>query len=75
MCRLFMTQCFIHLVCMLLLPKALRKYITPSRPYVIPSKGHVTPAIQIPARTQPSESVADGDISHKPGEVLVLCVA
>lgn len=68
-CRLFMLQCFVHLVGMLLLPRALRRYITPSRPYVIPSKAHVTPAVQIPARTQPAEISKDQNAIQ--GEVLL----
>ena len=66
-----MLQCFIHLVGMLLLPRALRRYITPSRPYVIPSKAHVTPAVQIPARTQPAEVVSGRDQNVIQGEVLL----
>ena len=70
-CRLFMLQCFIHLVCMLLLPKALRKYITPDRPYVIPSAAHVTPAIQISAKTQPAEADQAGSVDNVQGQALL----
>lgn len=65
--KLFMIQCFIHLVCMLLLPKALRKCITPDRPHIIPSTAHVTPAIQIPAKTQPAEADQSGTVDSVQG--------
>jgi hypothetical protein len=67
-----MIQCFIHLVCMLLLPKALRRYITPDRSYIIPSTAHVTPAIQIPARTQPAEADQTGNVENVQGQALLF---
>ena len=67
-----MIQCFIHLVCMLLLPKALRKCITPDRPHIIPSTAHVTPAIQIPAKTQPAEADQSGTVDSVQGQALLF---
>lgn len=67
-----MIQCFTHLVCMLLLPKALRKYITPDRPHTIPSAAHVTPAIQIPAKTQPAQADQAGSVDNVQGQALLF---
>lgn len=63
-----MTQCFIHLVCMLLLPKALRRFITPERPHIIPSTALGTPAIQIPAKTQPAEADQADSLDNVQGQ-------
>ena len=57
---------------MLLLPKALRKYITPDRPHIIPSAAHVTPAIQIPAKTQPAEADQAGSVDNVQGQALLF---
>jgi len=57
---------------MLLLPKALRRYITPDRPYIVPSTAHVTPAIQIPAKTQPAEADQAGSIDNMQGQALLF---
>jgi len=67
-----MIQSFIHLVCMLLLPKALRRYITPDRPQIIPSTAHVTPAIQIHAKRQPAEADQAGSVDNVQGQALLF---
>ncbi|KAL3155831.1 hypothetical protein ABBQ32_012842 [Trebouxia sp. C0010 RCD-2024] len=50
--RLFVLQCLFHLIGMLLLPRALRGYITSPPAPVIPSQTHLIPATQSPANPQ-----------------------
>ena len=57
---------------MLLLPRALRQCITPDRPHIIPSTAHVTPAIQIPAKTQPAEADQTGTVDSVQGQALLF---
>lgn len=66
-CRLFVLQCLFHLIGMLLLPRALRGYITPPPAPVIPSQTHLTPPTQHPADPQHAEQAASGHATDAKG--------
>ena len=59
-----MTQCFVHLVCMLLLPKALRKYITPDGPHSMHSMQSTRH--RAPAANGPAEDSHRAPAAHSP---------
>ena len=73
-----MIQCLIHLVCMLLLPKLLREYITPSRGHAVPSQTPAAPAGRISAQLQPTSpsrlATSAGELLQLSGCVRCVCL-